>query len=456
MENIKDSTLKAIAFEKEIINILTVKNKNLHFDYDNFQFTDIYAKNQLDLSDFFIYHDFRDEYQWIQKKEKIYIEIKFCKQLRYEEINNIYERIAKNNSNKIFLVLITSAEVDNNFLNNIIVIDYKCIIRLPEIKKIIESFDVYLEEQSRKFKTDYFREFLNLKKSISFALGAGCSINSGISNWSELSETLKFELLYNVIHNKELTEYHNVIRTNAISKEVSSAYDRNSALDIAHFAFCHNHSKSNYYTIIKKALYSHYIPPKSGCNKLIASINNCIKMKNIRVVINYNFDSILEQDYNDKYVSKTDEVIKSKTKIGMCNVYHVHGYIPYDYDGITPVNNLVFSDTDFYNTSVKPSSFCNKKQTDVFRKYNMIFVGLSFTDENLKAQLRKRKNEVHNNEFFCFLKLPSFIGTSIEQSIMENKYKFIMQCYFDTFDVKILWVKEFDEIYKYIDELANM
>ena len=98
-----------------------------------------------------------------------------------------------------------------------------------------------------------------------------------------------------------------------------------------------------------------------------------------------------------------------------------------------------------------PNSFSNQTQSAILNNKNVIFVGVSFTDSNMKEILRQRVVQEYYNTIFAFIKLPNFDFEGINKKLMENKYKLIQQCYFDSLGVKILWVNNFDEIPKQIN-----
>ena len=134
-----------------------------------------------------------------------------------------------------------------------------------------------------------------------------------------------------------------------------------------------------------------------------------------------------------------------------CDIYHVHGYIPFDYDGKTDVANFIFTDKEYYDNMSNPNTFSNVIQSQILQSKNVIFVGVSFTDSNMKEILRKRVSQGYTNTIFAFLKLPKFEFEGTNMKLMENKYKLIQECYFNSLGVKILWVNEFDQIPTKID-----
>ena len=180
---------------------------------------------------------------------------------------------------------------------------------------------------------------------------------------------------------------------------------------------------------------------------LMKSIRNCITKYKVKELITYNFDSVLEQSLKNDYTSTKNEIQSSTTFINDTLIYHVHGYIPFDYDGKTFISNFVFTDREYYENAIKKGNFTNTKQKYLFDNYNVIFIGISFTDSNLKEILRERiANKNAQTQLFAFFKLPKFKVKGREKKIIEEKYKILQQSYFDTLGVKIIWVNEFAEI----------
>lgn len=323
-----------------------------------------------------------------------------------------------------------------------------------DIKGVLNNFDRYITREKNIVIEDNYPLLQKTKSNLSFAMGAGCSKNSHISDWNTLSEALGYELLYSIMDTKE-SKYKTKIITDTLNTSIFSCFDKNSALDAIYNSFMKLSAsgQQDYWLSIKRVLYMNYDSPKDAKQPLIDAIVSCIKRKNIDAVINYNFDSVVEQNIDPKYKSATHEVQNSVTSMIGCNIYHVHGYIPFDYDGKVDVANFIFTDKEYYDNMSNPFSFSNTTQSKILNTKNVIFVGVSFTDSNMKEILRKRVSKGFSNIIFTFLKLPNFDFEGINKKLMENKYKLIQQFYFDSLGVKILWVDDFDEIPKQINSI---
>ena len=323
-----------------------------------------------------------------------------------------------------------------------------------DVKEVLHNLDEYIMRDDNIIIEDYYPLLKQTSNDLSFAIGAGCSKASHISDWNTLSEALGYELLYDIIDTKE-SKYRNKVIAEKLNDSIFSCFDKNSALDAIHNSYVQLPAtgQRNYWKTIKNVLYMNYDSPNDAKQPLVDAIVDCIKRKNIDTIINYNFDSVLEQNIDPRYKSDSKEVQSSITQLIGCEICHVHGYIPYDYNGKVDVSNFVFTDKDYYENMSNPNNFCNKRQTTILQNKNVIFVGVSFTDSNMKEILRKRVERGYKNVVFAFFKLPSFDVDGINSKLIINKYKLIQNCYFDSLGVKILWVDNFDEIPKQINQI---
>lgn len=457
MYGIKKDLIKALAFEKAVVEVLKRDNPKLLENYyeeeqkngiNRLYEYDAFISEMLDLSVFG---------QESVYANKIVIEIKY----RFpspNQISRFISRVEKKFDAIVFIIATKNRDGIYQKLNNIrceirfIFLDD--LIRCNEIRKLINNFDNYIVEKNNIIIPDNYAALEKLIENIAFALGAGCSRESHISDWNTLSEALGYEMMYKIVDTKS-SEYKNKIVADELNKRVFSCFDKNSALDAIYNSFIDGdiRRQRDYWKLIKNILYMNYESPKDAKQPLMNSIVKCIQRRNIKAVINYNFDSVLEQNFASGYKSTMLEIQTCITNVNNCKVYHVHGYIPFDYDGDVDINSFIFTDKEYYENMMTPNSFCNKTQETILFNENVIFVGVSFTDSNMKELLRKRMCSKHSNEIFAFLKLPNFDFDGINKKIIENQYKLIQQHYFDSLGVKILWVNDFSEIPARIDNI---
>lgn len=453
----KDYFVKSLAFEKAVLEVLKRDNPELLENYyEEEQINGIKRRYQYDavISKMLNLRVFGQESIYANR---IAIEIKYSfpsfERIRYfiscaeNKFDTIVFIIAAKNRNGIY-------KVSDNTKCKIKFIFLEDLINCNEIRKLIENFDNYIVEENNIIIPDNYGILKKTKENIAFALGAGCSRESHISDWNTLCEALGYEMMYKIIDTKS-SEYKNKIIADELNKRVFSCFDKNSALDAIYNSFISGNIRGqrDYWMSIKNVLYMNYESPIDAKQPLMNSIVKCIKRRNIEAVINYNFDSVLEQNFTFEYKSTPREIQSCITHVNNCKIYHVHGYIPFDYDGKVDINIFIFTDKEYYENMMNSNSFCNVEQTNILFQKNVIFVGVSFTDSNMKEILRKRMSFEHSNEIFAFLKLPNFDYDGINKKLIENQYKIIQQRYFDSLGVKILWVNDFSEIPARIDNL---
>lgn len=453
-----EKLIKAMAFEKAVIEVLKKDNPQLKENYISYGKFDTQTRryhqydavifNTLNLECFNMDNIYA---------KRIAIEIKAGSTPK--EILHRFVIREENNFDAIVFILASKRqsvikETISSQKCRIYFIFKEDLVNNYDIKGVLNNFDRYITREKNIVIEDNYPLLQKTKSNLSFAIGAGCSKNSHISDWNTLSEALGYELLYSIMDTKE-SKYKTKIITDTLNTSIFSCFDKNSALDAIYNSFMKLSAtgQQDYWLSIKKVLYMNYDSPKDAKQPLIDAIVSCIKRKNIDAVINYNFDSVVEQNIDPKYKSANHEVQNSVTSMIGCNIYHVHGYIPFDYDGKVDVANFIFTDKEYYDNMSNPLSFSNEIQSTILNAKNVIFVGVSFTDSNMKEILRKRVSNGFSNIIFAFLKLPNFEFEGINKKLMENKYKLIQQFYFDSLGVKILWVDDFDEIPKQINSI---
>ena len=295
-----------------------------------------------------------------------------------------------------------------------------------------------------------------------FALGAGCSIDANIGSWQQLNDALSFELLASE-DNYGLTNYGSKDINENVLNALANNFDKNSLIDIAIRKKKGEDDKtSKYFQYVHDILYMNYDESSLDYKtNTLVSISNCIKRINMKKIITYNFDSTLEKNINSNYRSNANEVKSSESIVsygkGEVEIFHAHGYLPYDYDGITHVSDFILSDTDYYLNSSNDEGLPNSIQSDCFKYYDVIFIGCSFNDSNIKQILLSLEKN-RKNRIYAIIKVPSFEELSKackkkEVNISVLKYKMLLNNYLDYYGVKIIWIKDFDEIPTILDNI---
>lgn len=449
--------IRALAFEKAVLEILKKDNPSLNENYiekhneyrlSSFQY-DAVSFGSLNLQSFEMETIFA---------EKIVIEIK-AGTPSIDVFSRFYERV-ENYCDAIVFFLAgkkpkgIEEKIRSSAKCRVYFIDAEQLKRNKTINAILKKFDEYIVSDDNILIEDNYSLLYSIKNNLAFAIGAGCSRDSHISDWKTLSKALGYELLYTIVNTKE-SNYKNKLITDALTDSLFERFDNSSALDAIYNSYKSStpFDRCDYWLSIKNVLYMSYDSPHDAKKPLMNAIASCINRRNVETVINYNFDSVLEQNMKENYKSNEEEVLNSKTVINGCIVNHVHGYIPYDYNGKTIVSNFIFTDKEYYDNMMNPTSFTNTTQKEILQRKNVIFVGVSFTDSNMKEILRERVSVGYSNNIFAFLKLPDFRFEGTNNKLIENKYKLVYERYFDSLGVKVLWVHSFEEIPEKIEKI---
>ena len=438
-----DKLIKSITFENIVKELIQSQNHTHNMD----KYLEIEGKKYKRHFDFYLPFGLNIKEIDLDIKGNVAVEIKF--DLSKMDINKFTMLAqADNISTLVFFVYQkVNKEKFKKYIDdkNIKIIDKSILQNITQFNKMYNDFEEFILENDEEDKV--FNELKNSNKSnLSFALGAGCSMDANISNWETLSKALGYELLYSIL-DKDEAAYFNMMITNKMTDSIFSSFDKISALDAIQNLYETKSTKHDYYKSLQKILYMSYDSPSNANTALMKSICKCILRNRINEVLTYNFDSVLEQALDNTYSSNKKEVETSITNINGIEIYHVHGYIPYDYKVKTDVNNFVFTDKDYYENAINQNNFTNITQKNLFNRYKVVFVGVSFTDGNLKEILRKRIiNGGNLPQLYAFYKLPDFEKKGREKKIIETKYKILQQSYFDELGIKIIWVRDYKEI----------
>lgn len=435
--------LKGAAFENLIINEIRKQNPYSHTLISH-KF-DLLCRNAINLNMFNM---------GTIKGRRIAVEILYCSKVVTPKIRAIQKQAKEFGADKLVIVISCDNKYQSNTLNdaNTVFVYENNLMQNANYREFKNNFTQYLENSVDNNNN------LSVENSDDFvlALGAGVSIPSNISNWNTLCAALGYELFYSNLES-DLPKYTRNILAQEVSNFIFSEFDRDSALDtLVEFFLKETHDDElEYYNTLYEILYAEYDVNSDYKTQLMTAICSFINRHKVEKLVTYNFDSVLEQALANNYKSKEIEITSSMVKIENLEIYHVHGYIPYDYDGKTKISNLILTDTDFYNVAKKDGkSFTNIIQRDIFSTRNVFFIGCSFVDPNLKDVLkwRKRKNEF-DNRLIALFKRPDFKLPNKTRKIAIGKYCALKENYFRQIGVEIKWFDNFNDLPQIINSI---
>lgn len=434
--------MKALAFENLIISLLKETNKEFFKD----KRYDFYTEGSIDLSAFNM---------GVICGSKIVVEIRYQSNSNtpLKTFQHIYSRLKNDGIDKIILIAPCNLP-ERYYLTDVVFIGIKQLITNEKFKLFFENFRLFLSLEGSKANTE--TEKIHFRKNyITFALGAGVSIPSNISNWETLCRSLGYELFFSNVDEEDYTKFMKNTIVQIVNDSLFQEMDKSFALDsfVDYYLLSGKRTNSDYYYALYKILYSNFDVINDCNTPLLNSIKRCINKYSIQELLTYNFDSVVESAIDKKYQSQKSEILQSITNVKGVKIYHVHGYIPFDYSKGIKVNNLILTDEDFYNNAQKKKSFANITQFNILCKYDVFFVGCSFVDSNLKEILKTRMNSPHSNNLYAFMKIPNFELNGQINNIAIAKYKIVKETYLRRLGVEVFWVNKFEDIPREISNL---
>lgn len=280
------------------------------------------------------------------------------------------------------------------------------------------------EEKKHEHISVLNREYHRCK--LVLVLGAGVSHDSNLPDWKTLVQDIYNDMLRQEIwKNTRIPIDLPIINEHGFSESSFIYAD-----------YIQDHLKDSLYTAISKHLYKNK-GPKDKIFEMIWS------MKNVRTIISYNYDDLLEEfNINDYNVITSGNMGKSPIKT---NVYHIHGFIPNLKNGQPIKTDIIFSDDDFYRLLCEQYHWANIVQINHFRKYTCLFLGVSLQDPNIRRLLKiihaenpnhfhylvKRELEKNHDSKITDPSLIDFIH-NFRHKLIEKSYK--------KMGIKIIWI----------------
>lgn len=199
--------------------------------------------------------------------------------------------------------------------------------------------------------------------------GAGVSASAKIPDWQSLLRNLlkdnpaitpnDFDTLFKTM------DYSNLVTARFIEKSINA----------------------NKETLIKRIRGLLYPNGNIGESDLIKTICNLIiNQKNLRSVITYNYDTLLE-DCLKKTGKHCFSVYKNnRDESNSFPVYHVHGIV-FPERGYSSVEDIVLTEYDYHRVYSEVFDWSNVEQLHALTRCTCLFIGLSMNDPNLRRLL---------------------------------------------------------------------
>lgn len=282
----------------------------------------------------------------------------------------------------------------------------------------------YLDKQSAK--NILLLAHQTKKTSVTILLGAGVSASVGLPDWTILLKRIcsiffsHWELSIN--DNKNNVSETNPPKDLSILTTKSFFQTKNSKKYGSEFATSdpllaaqkikNCISKKDWNYLLNKVLYPNdNISLKSKLLKEITELIELLIDQNIETnIINYNYDSVLENYLSDNKIDynvifKRHDIKNNRVKSGV-NIYHPHGYIKFKGG---PKSKIILTEEEYHNELTEPYTWSNIIQITKFSSSTCVFIGCSMVDPNIRKLLRACSG-IFSGRHFSFLSSDSSIG----------------------------------------------
>lgn len=223
-------------------------------------------------------------------------------------------------------------------------------------------------EEIRNERIEKAKNDLNRYDCVLF-LGAGVSVSAGLPKWDDMLRDLLGD-----------NDVINSIDFDGLSKESGYSY-----LVIARYIQkLHKIDNTSMVEAVRNLLYSNYKAKPSELIRVICKIIG--KQKNIRSVITYNYDTLIEKNLNDAGVPNFSVFKSTQCDYKSLPIYHVHGVIHRD-NARVQRDEIVLSEEHYHKVYTEVFDWSNVEQLHALTRCTCYFIGLSMEDPNLRRLL---------------------------------------------------------------------
>lgn len=254
--------------------------------------------------------------------------------------------------------------------------------------------------------------------------GAGVSASAKIPDWQSLLRHL-------------LTD-GNIITSDDFDS-VFKSMDGSNLLAARYIEKSLNADKKTIVEKIRLLLYPNDNYPESSLIKTICDL--IIGQKNLRSVITYNYDTLIEDCLRAKGKSCFSVYKNSRDESNSFPVYHVHGIVFRENDNELP-EDVVLTENDYHRVYSEVFDWSNVEQLHALTRCTCFFIGLSLNDPNLRRLLEiAQRDSSKSVRHYVFLERKSVYN---ELSKAEKDFQTREDMLADL-GLNVIWYKGNDE-----------
>jgi hypothetical protein len=221
-------------------------------------------------------------------------------------------------------------------------------------------------------------------------VGAGISKSCGLPDWNELSVRVIEETW------PDRGEIGDVFRR--LERSERSKYSPLDAMRMAR-----NELKAQFNSTVFKCLYNE----TPTLSRLVKSI---VSLKSVSRVICTNYDDVMEEGYSSRGIDCRSLVPNDNLPLDseQLLIFHPHGYLPRGIQSRDYLKDpIIISEDDYHDLYATPYSWANMIQLNLLVSFDLLFVGCSLRDPNLRRLLDVSRR-IRPNEHFALMRNPDF------------------------------------------------
>lgn len=309
--------------------------------------------------------------------------------------------------------------------------------KLKTKAKINDSIDSF-EQDWKSLRTQFIdnARCAYIENHSTFFLGAGVSMDAGGPSWKELLRKI-------LRHFKRIgskTDFDKVYDACGLS-----------AIILGRYAVSDRKNLKNLSKYLQRYVLYHNVDP--GKSELINAICEAVigeqedkyivAKGRLDSIITYNYDDIVEAALEKRGVSVSRIYLKNRNHRNEFPIYHVHGLIPQENQGI--VSTLILSEREYHEMYKEAYNWSNVEQLHALDRNTCFFIGLSMTDPNLRRLLDiSRAGSDKEICHFAFLKRESLFKP---EEIEKNKLHFnTIELQLRDLGVQVIWYEDHKEV----------
>ena len=260
---------------------------------------------------------------------------------------------------------------------------------------------------------------LNQRGRVALFVGAGVSFECGLPNWNDLTAKLMRLAFHEKAASAEaaLKTTPNINKTRLIKTRLKDQFNKN----------------------VAKIIYS-------GETNISKSLTNIVR-SGIRHICTFNFDDLIEEAMQIEGIQfkSIEPGEKFNNNFKGTTIFHPHGMLPASAaQEVINAKKIVLSEDDYNEMYSSPYAWANLVQVSLLMNYTCLFVGVSFTDPNLRRLLDTVRTTCTHGHY-AIMRSPSFAVAASEKEI-TGQIKASIDIDLSSFNVQPIWVRRYDEI----------